>query len=192
QGLELLGKILNLGGNAGGLRCRAHFLIAGILFAEGDIFANSFAEQESLLRHETDIAPQKGQWIFANRFTVDQNRPRRSVVDARNKTDQGCLSRPGRTDNGQAAARRNPQVHVMQDWSTVVYEVESTKFDLPTHLRGVCGAGALARCLDVSTVLNLRPLHQDLVNARHRCRATLKDVDYPAQGNHWPGKLHHI
>ena len=157
-----------------------YILIAGVFFTEGNIFAYGFAEQESLLRDETNIAPQKVERIIAHRFTVDQYRRWRSIVDAGNQADQSRLSGPSRTHDGQAAARRNPQVHVMQDRRPVVSEVKPAKLDLPTHLCGVCRAGALARRLYLDTIFDLRLLHQNFVDTRHGRCSTLKDIDHPA------------
>src|SRR5439155_22294416 len=126
------------------------------------------------------------------RFTVDQHRSRRSIVDAGNQADQSRLSGSGGTHNSKAAARRNPQIHVMQNWGPVVSEVKPGKLDFSAHFCSRCGAGALARRFDLGTILNLRILNEDLVDTRHGCRSTLKDVDHPAQRYDWPGKLHHI
>src|ERR1700693_5832883 len=50
-----LGKLFDVGGNIGGLCSRTNFLVAGVCPAEGDVLAYGFAEQKSLLGHETDL-----------------------------------------------------------------------------------------------------------------------------------------
>src|SRR5437773_4487570 len=55
QCFVLLGEILNFRRDVGGFCCGVDVLIAGILFTEGNIFADGFAEQESFLRDETNV-----------------------------------------------------------------------------------------------------------------------------------------
>src|SRR4029077_14479422 len=107
QSLILLRETLNISRNAGGLRRRAHLLIACVHVAEGNVFANSLAEKKSLLRHEADLVPQKLQGIFADRAAINQDSPWRSVVNARNQAHQSGFSRACRANDRETAARRN-------------------------------------------------------------------------------------
>ena len=64
------------------------------------------------------------------------------IVNPRNQADQRGLARPGRADDGQAAARGNSQIDVVQNGHAVVGEVQPAKLDLPSDLCGSCASPA--------------------------------------------------
>ena len=99
-------------GDGGGA---VHLFVGGVLHAEGNVFANGCAEQKGLLGDEADVAAQGFERILADGASVDQHRSGRGVEDARDEDDQGGFAGAGGADDGQAAARGNLQIDIVQD-----------------------------------------------------------------------------
>src|SRR6185437_6241796 len=175
RGGVLLGKILDIGGDAGTLRRQADRLFIGLVGAESDVLLHRIAEQERFLGHKADRAAQGFQRVIGDGAAVEQDASGGRVVNAGNQADQGGLAGAGGPDNGQAAAGRNLQIHVAQDGGAVISEVEAAKLQFADHVnrRGSIGGG----------VHNLGLLPHDFADAGQRSRATLEDVDDPAQSN---------
>src|ERR1700690_170242 len=73
QGPILLGKSLDVLGNVGCLRRGADLFVRRAFLSEGNILTNRVAEQESLLRHKTEIAAQHCDRIFADGNAIDEH-----------------------------------------------------------------------------------------------------------------------
>src|SRR5262249_8887456 len=84
--------------------------------------------------------------------------------------------------DGQAAARRDLQVHVMKHGYAVVREIEVAELDFSLDRLRVDEVGSH------SSIGNLGLGHQDFVDSAHGSRAALEDVDDPAQANDRPGQ----
>ena len=115
HGLISFRKFFDVSGDVRRLGRGTHLFIGRIFFAERNVLAHGLAEQESFLRHKADLAAQRLDGILAHRLAVDQHAARLSIVDTRDQADQRGLPGTGRPDNGQAAARRNSQINVMQN-----------------------------------------------------------------------------
>ena len=70
----------------------------GLRHAERHVLGDRVREQERLLRHEADRAAQAVERDLADVDAVDEHRPRRRVVQARQQVDQRRLARAGRAD----------------------------------------------------------------------------------------------
>ena len=77
---------------------------------------------------------------------------------------------------------------MVQNRCSVVSEIQVAELDLPTDF---CSAGTRAQFHRVA-VIDLRLLHQNLVDASHRRGAALENINHPAQGDHGPCELHHV
>jgi hypothetical protein len=67
HGLKALRKLLELLADVRGFGGFEHLFRAGMRRAEGQVFADGFAEEEGLLRNHADVAAQHGQRIIAHR-----------------------------------------------------------------------------------------------------------------------------
>src|SRR5437763_15974720 len=92
QSFVLFGKLFDVSGYVRCLRRPANFHVAGLGHTESDVLANSFAEEKSLLRNETDVPTKIGQRIVPDGEAVNQNRSGFGIVDARNQADQRGLT----------------------------------------------------------------------------------------------------
>ena len=184
RGFVLLGKFLDVPGDAGGFCGGADIAGGGVFGAEGDIVTDAVAEKKCFLRHESDAASQLRQRILLNGAAVHQNRSRRRIVNAGNKIHQRRFSRTRGPHDRQAGSRWNAQIHVLENMSAVVIEIEIAKFDLSAN-RPQVGGGA------GGDVGNFRLLRKYLVQTDHRCSTALGDVDDPSQSNDRPSQHHH-
>src|SRR5437016_11589680 len=133
-------------------------------FAESDVLAHRIAEQKSFLGYETYAAAQVLERILANGPSIDQYCAGRGIVNPRNEADQGSFARAGGANNRETCARGNTQVDMAQNRCSVVGEIQVAELDLPTDF---CSAGTRAQFHRVA-VIDLRLLHQNLVDASHR------------------------
>ena len=90
--------------------CRLQQILGvGMRSAKGQVLANRLAEEESLLRHHADVAPQDRQRILAHRPPVDEQRAFGRFVEPRNQVGESGLAASRRPHNRQARSRRNVQ-----------------------------------------------------------------------------------
>ena len=76
----------------------------------------------------------------------------------------------------------NAQIEIVQHRLSVISEVKAAELDFARY-------GQVA---GLSGIPYFGLFHQDFIDAYHRRRAPLENVDYPAQGDHREGKLHHV
>src|SRR5229473_6630539 len=136
--------------------------------------------------YEADLVAKRLDGIFPHRLAIDPHASWHSIVNARDQAYQSGLSGTSRADDGQAAARRDAQIDIVQYRHTVIGEVQPAELDLAFYLWGA------ARRLHFRAILDFRLLHQDFVDASHGRRSPLKNIDHPAQRDHRPGQLHHV
>src|SRR5260370_13616866 len=178
-------KFFNVSGNIGGLGCLANLVVACILGAQGNVFAECVAEQEGFLRYESNAAAQFIQGELSYGTSVEQHRARSSIVDARNQIHQGRFSRTGRADHSEAGSSGNLQVDVPENGHSVVAEVQVAKLNFTAN-RLACGVPRH------KVIGDLGLFGKDFIDSSHRCGAALKNVQDPAQGDNRPGELHHV
>ena len=186
HGVIAFGKAFDVSCDVGRFRRVVNVLIGGRVDAEGDIFADAVAEQESLLRHESDVLAQRGERVFADGESIDQNRAGRGVVDARDEADESRLARTGRADYGETGACGHAQIQVVQNLLAIVGKVEAAELDLAGDL------SVVLVILRAGSILNLGLLAHDLVDADEGSGSALEDVDDPPQRDDRPGELHHV
>src|ERR1700690_3960057 len=177
----LLGKFFNVAGDIGRLCRRPYLFVAGIFLAEGDVFADGFAEQESLLGHESDLPPERRQRIFTHRLAIDPDRARFGIVNTGDKADQRALAGTGWAHDSQTAAFRYSKINVVQNRYAIVGKVQTAEFDRSPNL---CDALARGCGSYFRTVFDFGLLNQDFVDPPHRGGSPLEDIDHPTQGDH--------
>src|SRR5258706_9026470 len=93
HGAVLIRKAFDIVRDASAIGSGLDLVVRSTGLAEGYVFADCVAEQESFLRDEADAASKRLQRKLADRPPVDQNGARRRIVDARNQAHQRSLSR---------------------------------------------------------------------------------------------------
>ena len=88
-------------GHAGGV---FHRLVAGLRVAKADVFGDGAGEEEGVLRHQADLAAQRGLGHRAHVDAVDAHRALADLVEARHQVGDGGLAGAGRADQGHASA----------------------------------------------------------------------------------------
>src|SRR6185437_4027605 len=78
--LKSLRELLYLRRNVSSGRGFDNLLIARLIDAERNVLANGVREQEGLLRHEADRAPQRLQRILTDRSSIDHHHPRFRIL----------------------------------------------------------------------------------------------------------------
>ena len=96
------------------LRRRHDLITGGIGLGVGDVLVHRGREQERVVGHERDLAPQRPRLDGPHVGAVDQDRPRSGVVEPRDERDQRGLARRGRADEGDGGARLHDQRDVAQ------------------------------------------------------------------------------
>ena len=203
RGVHPMRKLLELAADMRHLGRRQHILGRSVWRAKGDVLPDRFAEQERLLRHETNIRPQRRQRIIPHRPVVDQHHarigvPRRradridiDVIDSRNQPHHGRLARARRPHQRQARPRRYLQVDIVQHLYRLavrirVSEVQMPELDLALQPRLRSQRRVRRR------IVNRRLFLHQLINADHRSRAALHQVHDPPQRNYRPRQHHHV
>jgi len=86
------------------------FFVARALVSVAQVVGHGAAEQEGLLRHKADPAPQILEREPAHVDPVDEHSPSSHVVKARDETDERRLAAPGTADDGDRLARLDAEV----------------------------------------------------------------------------------
>ena len=115
HGVEFGGELIDFSGDAGDLGGIVNLLVGGVIDAEGEVFAQGLAEQESVLRHVTHRPPQRFERPFPNRTAIDQQRSRRRVPEPRDQRGQRGFPAPRGADDREDRTRRNMQGNILQD-----------------------------------------------------------------------------
>src|SRR2546430_2081554 len=82
---------------------------------EGDIAANGFAKQVSVLRNETDGLAESGERPFADRAAVDQDAVIGGFPETGDESGERGLAAARGADNGERGPRGNLQMNVAKD-----------------------------------------------------------------------------
>src|SRR5438552_4215278 len=164
--------------------------------AEGDIAANGFAKQVSVLRNETDGLAERGERPFADGTAVDQDAVIRSFAEARDESSESGLSAAGGANNGERGAGGNFQIDVAKDGMLItavrfggtirsgsrksrwVSKGEMAEFDFATRL-GACRNFRLA-------VIDIGLGGENVIEPAHGGGAALKNICDPSEGDHGP------
>ena len=93
----------------GGLRRAPDLVVGRVGTAVGDVGADGVGEQERVLEHDADLAPQRVERHVAHVDAVDADRPRLHVVEAGEQQADRRLARAGRADEGDRLARGDAQ-----------------------------------------------------------------------------------
>ena len=89
---------------AGPARRLLDLRLGGFEPAVGDVLADRAAEEEDILLHDADLAPQRGQRHVADVDAVDGDAPRVDLVEAGQQRADRRLAGAGRTDEGHRFA----------------------------------------------------------------------------------------
>ena len=86
---------------------------AGVRPRKTDVLPNRPSEQERLLRHHSELAPQRRQGHRAKVVAVDEDSPCRRVIETGDQLGHRRLPRSRGTDERHRLARRDAQVHAV-------------------------------------------------------------------------------
>ena len=91
-----------------------HVLTRGFGLGELDVVADAAREQERLLGHDAELAPQRVERDVGDVVAVDEHPPVERVVEAREQLGDGRLARAGGTDQRERLALRDREVDVLE------------------------------------------------------------------------------
>src|SRR4029450_3036695 len=129
----------------------------GLRPAERDVLRDRAREQESLLRHDAELSPERRLGDRAEIVAVDRDPSRTGIVEAGEQLRDRRLSCARVADERDGRSRRNGEVEVVQHVREVaVAEADALEPDVPLDAR------ELAR---VRRVLDLRLLVEDADDA---------------------------
>ncbi len=103
--------------------------VGGLEAADPDVVANGSREQEPLLGHDHDAAPQRGRGGVAQVHPAEAHGARRRVVEPGHQLGQRRLARPGGPHQGQALTLGQGQGHVPQHLGLVLAVGEAHALD---------------------------------------------------------------
>ena len=113
-GVEALGQPLDELDRADRAPRPPDLLLVGVGAAEGDVVADRAREQEALLGHDPELAPQAVGLELAQVVAVDQQPAALRVVEARDQLRQRRLAGAGLADQGDRLAGRDVQVDPLE------------------------------------------------------------------------------
>src|SRR6266481_4747654 len=186
DGLILKREPFNIRCNIGGFGGGVNLLVGGIFRAQRNVFPNRVAEEKGFLGHESNIFTQRGQRIFADGPAIQKEGAVQSVIRPRYQVDQRGFAGACWSNDGQAAAGWNAQAYIFQDQSAVVAEIQPTKLDFAAN--GFC----IPQLRRNHCVGNIGPGGQHFIDPSGGGQSSLKNVDDPPHGNHWPGQHHDV
>ena len=209
--VEASGETLNFSGDARDLDRFEDVLLGGVFDAEGDVFAQCFAEEKRILRHVSNGPAQCLERILADGATVDQHGSGRSFPQARNQRSERGFSASRGADDGQGRTGRDTQIDVVQDRGARragrpgrIGERQMAEFDLAANVRlaaarfvrarfmapAISAGGALRRFgSGRRRVLNVWLGIQHVIQPAHRSRAPLENIRHEADRDHRENKL---
>ena len=98
----------------GGRSRRGLDLVRARIGPVGDVVAHAAGEQHGLLQHDRHLLAEPGERAVAQVASVEQDPPRRRVVEPRDQRAERRLADAGRAHHGDAAAGRDVQRDVAQ------------------------------------------------------------------------------
>src|SRR6266566_694874 len=107
HGLVGFAEVLDVAVQAGNFGCFADALLVIFGQAKGDVAADGFTEQISVLRYETDGLPQRGERPIADGTAVDQDAIIGSFPETRNESGKRGFAAARGADNGERRAGGN-------------------------------------------------------------------------------------
>jgi len=118
----------------------ADLLIADRCLVQAEVRRDRAREDERVLQHDADVAAHVGLAHVADVHAVEEDPALLHVVEARDEADDRGLPRPGRTDDRDALARGDLEVHIAQHpFALVVREGDVVERDLAAHVRQLDG-----------------------------------------------------
>ena len=121
-----------------------HLFIAGVGSAKADVVHHRVVEEEGVLQHDADLAPQAGQGHIPHVDAVDAHRPLTHIVKAGDEADDGGLARARGAHQGHGLARVCMQAHISQHrLARIVLGPDVIEFDLTLDGRHLHGVGLL-------------------------------------------------
>src|SRR4029453_15514512 len=140
--------------------------------------ADGLAEQEALLRNESDLAAKLFERERRDRHAVDENLAFLRIVDACEQLEQRALATAGRPDDGERRARAHAKRDIAQHPARVgaggrwVVKSDAAELDRASSSRGWKRHGG-RRAAD------RRRLIEDLEKSRARRGAALEQIHHP-------------
>jgi hypothetical protein len=114
--------------------------------AEGDVVAHGGGEEERILGDDADLAPERAACDVAHVDAVDEDAPRRDVVEARHERGERRLPRARVPDEGDRAAGGNVEVDVLEHCAVCIRKrdvLEGDAAHAAWEVASVCEIGDL-------------------------------------------------
>ena len=118
---------------AGDLRSQAHLLKTGIGAGEGDVGEDRAIEQQAVLRHHTDLGPQRVEIHLVDVIAINADHPLQRLIEAGDHLQQGALAGAAAAHPPHKRARRHRKAHIAELQAALVAEAEA---DALAELRG--------------------------------------------------------
>ena len=163
----------------------------GVLGAVCEVGSDGVAEQEALLRNESDLPPQFGGRDVARRHAIDEDLSLLRIVNARNEVDQRALPTSRRADDSKRGSGRDAEADVAQYPARLARRVGRV---VKAHVSKLDRAARHRRrqMLHGFFAADGRTDVENLVQPPHRSLTALKQVHHPAKGDHRPGQHREI
>src|SRR6266446_498090 len=195
-------EVLDVTVQAGNFGCFADALLVIFRQAEGDVPADGFAKQISVLRDEADGLTQSGERPFADGTAVDQDAVVGRFPETRDESGERRFAAACGADDGESGASGDFQMNVAQHGMRSiavgfggaigarsgkrrrVSKGEMAEFDFAARL----GAFRNFRV----AVVNIGLGGEDVIEPAHGSSAALKDIRDPSKGDHGPDEQSEI
>src|SRR5713226_2939940 len=125
DGFIFVGEAFDVGIEAGDFGGLANLIEIVSREAKGDIAADGFAEEISVLGDVADGATKSVKRPFADGAAIDENFAFRSFPQASDQRGEGSLAAAGRTDDGERGAGGNLQIDVAKDGMSTMATIGS-------------------------------------------------------------------
>ncbi len=165
----------------GRLRHPYDLLVRRVRLAEGDVLPDGHREDEDVLKHDADLAPQRAEGDVADIVPVDQDPALGDVVEAGHQLGEGGLTRAHEPHEGDLLPRPDAQGDVPQRLlGALVGEGDVLELDGPPEpgqLEGVLRLG------------DIRAQVHDLEDAPGAGDGVLIELDEPGEHPHGADQL---
>ena len=131
--------------------------MAGARTAIGDVVGDRQREDQRRLQHHADLAPQRGELVFADVDPVDRHAAAGRIEKPRQQAEQGGLPGPGRADDRDLHAGADHNIDLRQNRAL----------------------GAVAKADVAPRDIALRPLRRELARATFEVGFGLQHLEHP-------------
>ncbi len=160
-----------------------HLQIRCVRLTITDIFAQTDRKHEALLRHITDLPPNRLYFDLPQVHAINQNLPLFYIIKPGDQINKGSFARPRRSDNGDHFAGIDPQCDIIENFALIVIAKRNiAEFDGTFHLFDrhrvglVHNFGARIQCLEHTIHRSPRPLQGHIEVYQTHCRI-IKRID---------------